>query len=240
MASISERALPGQTGASRKSLALAKLIAQFSANRPIRTILVVGCGSGDDARALAGYFNTQVEAIDLENYFVGTENTPVRFTQMNACELEFPDGTFDLVYSFHALEHIPDYKAAISEMRRVLKPGATYCIGTPNRRRLVGYLGVPGYSTRQKVWSNVIDWKLRLQGRFRNELGAHAGFAANELLAICSVIGPGRCIHDEYYASLYAGHRYAIAAIGALRLGWVAWPSVYVLGRRSEEGNSFG
>lgn len=55
----------------------------------------------------------------------------------DATSLDFADGRFDCIYSFHALEHIPDYRKALQEMRRVLAPGGTYCIGTPNRLRLV-------------------------------------------------------------------------------------------------------
>lgn len=234
IASVSERALTGQTGAGRKTRILATLIHQFSADAAIQKILVVGCGSGDDARALAQYFDASVEAIDVENYFVATADSNVRYTQMDACRLMFPDATFDLVYSFHALEHIPDYKAAIFEMRRVLKRGGTYCIGTPNRARVAGYVGVPGYSFHKKVRSNLCDWGQRLRGRFRNEFGAHAGFTAQELLAICSVIGPGRCIQNEYYANLYSRQKRMIQAIRLLRLGWFAWPSVYILGNCSK------
>ena len=37
--------------------------------------------------------------------------------------LPFVDGTFDLVYSVAALEHVPDPAGTVSEMRRVLAPG---------------------------------------------------------------------------------------------------------------------
>lgn len=234
LASVSEQALTGQTGAGRKTRILATLIHQFCAGAAIRNILVVGCGSGDDARALAEYFNASVEAIDLDNYFAATADSRVRYTQMDACRLTFPDVTFDVVYSFHALEHIPDYKTAILEMRRVLKPSGTYCIGTPNRTRVAGYVGVPGYSFHKKVRSNFHDWGQRLQGRFRNEFGAHAGFTEEELLTICSVIGPGRCIQNEYYANLYSRQKRMIEAIRLLGFGWFAWPSVYILGNCSK------
>ncbi|MCW2242619.1 class I SAM-dependent methyltransferase [Azospirillum canadense] len=37
-------------------------------------------------------------------------------------DLPFPDGRFDLVLSSHVLEHVPDDRAALSEIARVLKP----------------------------------------------------------------------------------------------------------------------
>src|SRR5205814_6881549 len=88
---------------------------------------------------------------------------------------------FDFVYSYHALEHIPNFRQALGEMRRVLAPGGGYCVGTPNRQRLIGYLGSEGVSVRKKLLWNATDWKARLQGKFRNEYGAHAGFTHAEL-----------------------------------------------------------
>lgn len=36
------------------------------------------------------------------------------------CHLPFPDGAFDLVVCFHVLEHVPDDRAAASELARVV------------------------------------------------------------------------------------------------------------------------
>jgi SAM-dependent methyltransferase len=46
-----------------------------------------------------------------------------RVMQMDAAKMSFPDASFDLVYSFNVLEHIPDPRAVFKEIRRVLKPG---------------------------------------------------------------------------------------------------------------------
>jgi SAM-dependent methyltransferase len=223
----------GDNGAGAKSSVIASIIGDLANRAHIQSILVVGCGQGEDARSLAAHFaGATVDAIDNDDYFTGSRAGRIRFFKMDACELTYPDRSFDLVYSFHALEHIPDYRRAISEMRRVLKPGGFYCIGTPNRTRLAGYIGVPGYSFSEKLRSNARDWGQRLAGRFRNEFGAHAGYTARELLSICSAIGPGNLISDLYYTRLYASRRRIISTIRTLGLGWCAWPSVYVLGTK--------
>jgi SAM-dependent methyltransferase len=52
---------------------------------------------------------------------------------MNALELEFPDGTFDVVFSLSSIEHFgqpADIRRAAAEMARVLKPGGHLVIVT--------------------------------------------------------------------------------------------------------------
>lgn len=46
--------------------------------------------------------------------------------------LDFPDASFDLVVSYLSLIDIPDYRAAIAEMARVLRPGGTLLIANLN------------------------------------------------------------------------------------------------------------
>jgi hypothetical protein len=55
--------------------------------------------------------------------------------------------------SDHALEHIPDPRVALKEMRRVLSRGGGYWIGAPNRHR--GFSAMSGaqkrrYATRSR------------------------------------------------------------------------------------------
>lgn len=42
---------------------------------------------------------------------------------MNALAMEFEDDSFDLVWACESGEHMPDKKAYVEEMTRVLKPG---------------------------------------------------------------------------------------------------------------------
>jgi SAM-dependent methyltransferase len=51
--------------------------------------------------------------------------------QEDLTQMSFPDGSFDLVYCSHVLEHIKDDLAAISEVRRVLAPGGIALLPVP-------------------------------------------------------------------------------------------------------------
>lgn len=46
--------------------------------------------------------------------------------------LTFPDGHFDAVTLWHALEHIPEPTALLQEIGRILKPGGVLLVGVPN------------------------------------------------------------------------------------------------------------
>lgn len=46
--------------------------------------------------------------------------------EMDACSMDFPDGSFDFVYSSDVFEHLDDPQKAIAEVFRILKPGGGF------------------------------------------------------------------------------------------------------------------
>ena len=51
---------------------------------------------------------------------------PVQYRVMDAQEITFPDGAFDIVIASHMLYHVPDRARAIIEARRVLREGGSF------------------------------------------------------------------------------------------------------------------
>jgi SAM-dependent methyltransferase len=51
--------------------------------------------------------------------------------QVDLQALPFPDGNFDIVYASHVLEHIPDDRRAIAEIRRILSPQGLAILPVP-------------------------------------------------------------------------------------------------------------
>lgn len=218
--------------AAEKTISFARIVHERFQRGRVNSVLVVGCGDGQEAQVLSDFFGCRVTAIDVVGKFA--PRTGVEFHRMDAREMTFSSASFDLVYSFHALEHIVPPEQVIAGIRRVLKPGMPFCLGTPNRHRLVGYVGSADATFAEKILWNVADWRARFAGRFKNEFGAHAGFTEQELFALSSRIGPTAIVSDEYYRRIYDRHDVLIKLIVAMNLQRIVWPAVYAVGYKAD------
>lgn len=64
----------------------------------------------------------------------GTGEVSIHYCDMTSLE-QFPDKTFDLVWSGQSIEHVEPHAASrmCREALRVLRPGGHFCLDTPNR-----------------------------------------------------------------------------------------------------------
>jgi SAM-dependent methyltransferase len=87
--------------------------------------LDVGCGEGRFCRMLAER-GAETTGIDITSELIAEArrlHPEGKYEEGNAESLPYEDNSFDLVVSYVALLDIPDFRAAIREMARVLKPG---------------------------------------------------------------------------------------------------------------------
>src|SRR5262245_9751461 len=102
--------------------------AGFAKTKNLR-VLEVGCGLGTDGAqfAKAGALYTGIDltqaAVDLSRRRFELFNLQGTFRVADAEKLDFPDNSFDIVYSHGVLHHTPNTQAAIREVHRVLRPG---------------------------------------------------------------------------------------------------------------------
>jgi SAM-dependent methyltransferase len=191
-----------------------------------KRILVVGCGDGTEAEHIARETGAQVTGIDL-HVDARFRRAGVELMRGDARVLPFRDGTFDALYCYHVIEHVPGPERAIRECSRVLMPGAVAFFGTPNRARLVGYLGGRATSWQKVKW-NLVDWGRRLTGQWRNETGAHAGFSDGELSRLLAGSFPRvESVSLLYYVGKYPRLEGAWKASFQLGVGQFFAPSVY-------------
>jgi ubiquinone/menaquinone biosynthesis C-methylase UbiE len=112
-----------------------------------KRVLEIGVGLGTDftrfARAgadLTGIDLTEA-AVAAVSRRLALEGLDAELSVADAEQLPFPDGSFDLVYSWGVLHHTPDTQAALAEVRRVLEPGGEARVMLYSRRSWVA-LGV--------------------------------------------------------------------------------------------------
>jgi SAM-dependent methyltransferase len=104
-----------------------------------KRVLEIGAGVGTDARNIIGrggiYTGINVDrgSTDATLRALRVFALPGIAMQGNAISLDFPDSTFDVVYSFGVLHHIPDVGKAVAEIHRVLKPGGELLVMLYNR-----------------------------------------------------------------------------------------------------------
>ncbi len=209
------------------SVALDLIDTRFA--KKICRALVVGCGGAAEVLAMAERFDCEVVGIDIsDELFPPNDDPRVTLMVVDAAKMPFPDAHFDLIYSFHALEHIARLDDALQEMRRVLAPAGAVFVGTPNKSRVVGYIGADASLSEKLRW-NLDDWKMRLLGRWDNAEGAHAGFTRTELARIVErAFGRAEDHTFAYYDRLYARHQAVLRALSRAGLADLALPAVYV------------
>jgi phosphatidylethanolamine/phosphatidyl-N-methylethanolamine N-methyltransferase len=97
-------------------------------------VLEIGIGTG---LSLAAYpRHCQLTGIDLAPEMLARARrralrlgwSDIDLRVGDAQNLEFPDGTFDYVTSFHVVSVVPDHEQMMREMHRVCRPGGTVVI----------------------------------------------------------------------------------------------------------------
>jgi ubiquinone/menaquinone biosynthesis C-methylase UbiE len=94
--------------------------------------LEIGCGRGVGAEIILDRFGaTRVDAVDLDPRMIRRAQKrltgrPARLWVADATHLEVDDSTYDAAFDFGIIHHIPDWRKALREVWRVLKPGGRF------------------------------------------------------------------------------------------------------------------
>jgi len=113
--------------------------------QPGQAVLDMGCGEGRHIHALHDRPGLRVYGLDRDRrsllqahkgcstYFPDGSRPPSRWLVMcGECrDLPFASGSLDAVICSEVLEHLSDYQSALSEIRRVLRPGGSLALSVP-------------------------------------------------------------------------------------------------------------
>jgi len=96
---------------------------------PGEVVLEIGCGRGHLTQALRTE-GMDVTGVDVNPHVVGEGVTDGLYA-MPAHALRLPDDAYDLVISFHMVEHVQNVDAVLAEMARVTRPGGRLLLVYP-------------------------------------------------------------------------------------------------------------
>lgn len=111
-------------------------------------VLEIGCGRGYGTQLILQRLpDARVDAIDLDDAMVrrarrrlAGHHERVRIVQGSATDLhsalDADDDSYDAVFDFAIIHHIPNWRAAIGEAARVLKPGGRFYFDEVTARAL--------------------------------------------------------------------------------------------------------
>lgn len=140
--------------------------ARRSASAGART-LEIGPGNGSHLEFENLAEQKEYVALELRESLskqIGADHQNVRVV-VGDCQrrLEFPDGYFDRVLAIHVLEHLDNLPAALSEIKRVLKPSGLFSVVIPCEGGMGYSLGRKFTSQRmfEKRYSMPYDWMIR-------------------------------------------------------------------------------
>jgi 2-polyprenyl-3-methyl-5-hydroxy-6-metoxy-1,4-benzoquinol methylase len=113
-----------------KSIALKNKLNLINSQQPNKgSILDIGAGTGEflSVARQDGWKTIGVEPSDKARAIA--KNKGVSFVEQTS---ELESHSFDVISMWHVLEHVPDLKQQIKELKRLLKPNGTLIIAVPN------------------------------------------------------------------------------------------------------------
>ena len=195
-----------------------QLLLELAAPAPGESLLDIACGTGlvtfPAARAVGP--NGRVVGTDLSAEMIkaiaaraAAEDLRGEFLRQDAEELEFDDGTFDVVLCALGLMYVPTALKALREMRRVLKPGGRAVVSVWGARKNCGWAEIFPIVER-RVASEVCPLFFMLgSGDALSDAFSTAGFARTETRRIAPTLDFAS--PDEAIGASFVGGPVALA-----------------------------
>jgi len=98
-----------------------------------KTVLCLGCGSGEECRYIKSLGAKRVVGIDISRDLVAYAKkkiSNVEFYLMDIRKLDFPKNSFDFIYSSLTMHYVKKWDRILSKIYTLLKKGGTFLFST--------------------------------------------------------------------------------------------------------------
>src|SRR5437868_9398773 len=136
--------------------------------RAERQALDLGCGAGLNLDLLAKYAEPVGMDFSEEALRFCLERGHKRLCKADAAELPFRDRQFDIITALDVVEHLDDDLAALTELRRTLKPGGLLI------------MSVPAYPALWSYWDDILGHRRRYTVKSMREAVTSAGLTVRK------------------------------------------------------------
>lgn len=189
-----------------------------------KRVLEIGVGMGADHQLFAEN-GALLWGLDITTRAI--EHTRRRFELLglesrlqvgDAQYLPFADKSFDCVYSYGVIHHVPDTPKAAREVLRVLKPGGTFKVMVYHRWSLVGLMLLARYGLQTRSLSRTYSERMESPGT-----KAYTTHQASKLFAGASDVQTRvELTHGDLLTS-GAGQRHEGPLLTFARRVWPRW-----------------
>jgi 2-polyprenyl-3-methyl-5-hydroxy-6-metoxy-1,4-benzoquinol methylase len=175
-------------------------------------LLDIGCGDGEFGHRI-GKHAWSVEGLDFDAHAAGLaeQRHGLKVNVCRAEDMSYPDDSFDAITMHHVIEHLPDPLTVLRHVHRILKPGGSFVVVTPN----------------------AASWGLRLFGRNWQALDPPRHIHVLSLHALETIVGAAGFDEIQAYSTASRAWSTFAASISLAepRRGGATRPSLRILTR---------
>ena len=143
-----------------------------------RRALDLGCGTGLNLDHLSDYAQPVGTDFSEEALHFCLERGHNLLCKADAAELPFPDKQFDIITALDVIEHLDDDLDALTELRRVLRPGGLLIIS------------VPAYPALWTYWDDILGHRRRYTTGAMREVVSRSGLRVRKVSYSNAIILP--------------------------------------------------
>lgn len=134
-----------------------------------KSVLCLGCGSGEECSYLKSQGAKDVVGIDISNKLlnIAKKSLPgIEFHKMPLEKIRFKNRSFDFAYSSLAMHYVDDWDSTFNRIYGVLKKGGTFLFSTHHPAAFCGYVTRGAKTTKILGYEKYSDGTYKIFGDY--------------------------------------------------------------------------